>query len=90
MTCDRLGITDWQVCPFWPRMANISLVQPLGLVRQLELLIRGHLFQISTIVLKLNAPGAYPLLLGDHDSKLLASNKIGRKMSLLFRGKTKV
>ena len=65
-------------------MANISLVQPLGLVRQLELLIRGHLFQISTIVLKLNAPGAYPLLLGDHDSKLLASNKIGRKMSLLF------
>ena len=31
-TCDRLGITDWEVCSFWLRMADTSLVLPLGLI----------------------------------------------------------
>ena len=63
LTCDRLGI-KWETCPFWSRMADTSTVQPLGLIRQLDVIIGGHTFQISAVVLKLEAQGAYPLLLG--------------------------
>ena len=63
LTCDQLGI-KWETCPFWLRMADTSTVRPLGLIRQLDVIIGGHIFQISTIVLKLEAQGAYPLLLG--------------------------
>ena len=45
-------------------MADTSTVRPLGLIRQLDVIIGGHIFQISTIVLKLEAQEAYPLLLG--------------------------
>ena len=31
--CDKLGITKWDGCPFWLRMADTSTVRPLGLIR---------------------------------------------------------
>ena len=45
-------------------MVDTSSVQPTGLIRDLEVTIGGHAFWISTMVLQLNAQGAYPLLLG--------------------------
>ena len=63
LTYDRLGI-QWETYPFWLRMVDTSIVRPIGLIRQLDVIIGGHTFQISTIVLKLEAQGAYPLLLG--------------------------
>ena len=32
-TCDRLGITKWEACPFWLRMADTSTVRPIRLLR---------------------------------------------------------
>ena len=63
-TCDRLGITKWEACPFWLRMADTTTVRPIGLLRQLEVVLGGHSFLISVVILHLEAPGAYPLLLG--------------------------
>ena len=45
-------------------MTNISTVRPIGLLRQLDVVLGGHTFQISAVVLHLEALGAYPLLLG--------------------------
>ena len=45
-------------------MADTSMVRPLGLIRQLDVVLGGHTFQISAVVLHLEASGAYPLLLG--------------------------
>ena len=61
---DKLGITEWDACPFWLRMADTSTVRPIRLTRQLDVILGGHTFQISVVVLHLDAPGAYPLLLG--------------------------
>ena len=63
LTYDRLGI-QWETYPFWLRMVDTSIVRPIGLIRQLDVIIGGHTFQISSVVLKLQAQGAYPLLLG--------------------------
>ena len=63
-TCDRLGITKWEACPFWLRMADTNTVRLIGLLRQLDVVLGGHNFQISAVILHLEAPGAYPLLLG--------------------------
>ena len=63
-TCDKLGITKWDACPFWLQMANTSTIKTLGLIRQLDVILGGHNFQISAIVLHLDAPGACLLLLG--------------------------
>ena len=43
-TCDKLGITKWEACPFWLRMANTNTVQPLGLIRQLDVILGGTYF----------------------------------------------
>ena len=32
-TCDKLGITKWEACPFWLRMADTSTVRPIRLLR---------------------------------------------------------
>ena len=40
-TCDRLGIKKWDACPFWLRMADTSTVRPLGLIRQLDVIVGG-------------------------------------------------
>ena len=42
--CDRLGITDWELCPFWLRMVDTSSVKPLGLIQQLDMSIGGRMF----------------------------------------------
>ena len=63
-TRTNLGITSWENCPFWLRMADTRYVCPLDLLRKLSVIIGGHLFQISAMVLSLQSPGAYPLLLG--------------------------
>ena len=63
-TCNRLGITEWELCLFWPPMADTCSVRPLGLVRKLQIVIGGHAFEIAVVVLALNAPSAYPILLG--------------------------
>ena len=65
ITCDRLDIIAWEAFPFWLRMANTRIVQPLVLIRQLDIVFGGHTFQILVVVLYLDAPGAYPLLLGN-------------------------
>ena len=64
ITCDRLGITKWEACPFWLQRVDTSIVRPIGLIRQLDIVIGGHTFQKSVVVLHLDAPRAYPLLLG--------------------------
>ena len=43
-TCKRLGITDWEACPFWLRMVDTSSVKPLGLIQQLDMSIGGRMF----------------------------------------------
>ena len=63
-TCDTLMIQDWEPCPFWLRMTTTSSVRPTGLIRNLDITIRGHVFRISAVVLQLNVQGAYPLFLG--------------------------
>ena len=45
-------------------MADTRSVRPLGLIRKLGIIIGGHRFEISAVVLDLDAPGAYPMLLG--------------------------
>ena len=45
-------------------MVDTSTVKPLGSIQQLDIIIGGHTFQISSVVLKLESQGAYPLLLG--------------------------
>ena len=62
-TCHRLGINQWEACPFWLRIADMSFVRPLYLIQNLEIIIDGHAFQISAVVQHLNASDAYPILL---------------------------
>ena len=38
-TCDNLGITECEPCPFWLRMADTGSVRPTGLIRNLEITI---------------------------------------------------
>ena len=37
-TCEKLGI-KWENCPFWLRMADTRTVRPLGLIRELDIII---------------------------------------------------
>ena len=63
-TCKHLGITEWEACPFWLRMVDTRSIRPLGLVRKLRIVIDGHTLEIATVILALDAPGTYPILLG--------------------------
>ena len=45
-------------------MVDTHSIKPLGLIRKLGIVVGGHHFDISTVVLALDAPGAYPILLG--------------------------
>ena len=90
-TCDALGIADWEPCPFWLRMADTSSVRPTGLIRDLEVMIGGHTFRISAVVLQLQAQGAYPLLLGRPWLKTAHIKQNWRRNIITFRrGKAKV
>ena len=59
-TCERLRISSWEACPFWLRMADARSVLP----RKLGIIVGGHRFDILAVVLALDAPGTYPILLG--------------------------
>ena len=59
-TCTNLGITSWETCPFWLRMANTQSVRPLGLLQKFSIIIGGHLFEISAVVLALESQGLIP------------------------------
>ena len=90
-TCDKLGITKWEACPFWLRMADTSTVRPIGLLRQLDVVVGGHSFQISAVILHLEAHGAYPLLLGRPWLKTANIKQNWNQNVLTFRkGKTKI
>ena len=63
-TCHELGITQWEPCSFCLRMADTRSVRPIGLISNLDFILRAHTFNVSTVVLQLDAPRVYPLLLG--------------------------
>ena len=44
-------------------MVDTSTVRPIGLLRQLDVVLGGHSFQILGVILLLEAPGTFPLLL---------------------------
>ena len=50
-TCTTLGITSWENCPFWLRMADTRSVCPLRLLQKLSIVVGGHLFEIAAVVL---------------------------------------
>ena len=90
-TCDKMGITKWEECPFWLRMADTSTVRPIVLFRQLDVVVGGHSFQISAVILHLEAPGAYPLLLGRPWLKKANIKQNWNQNVLTFwKGKTKI
>ena len=60
--CARLGISDWEACPFWLRMVDTRSGRPLGLIRKLVIIVGNHRRDISVVVLALDAPGVYPIL----------------------------
>ena len=60
-TYDKLGITKWEACPFWLRMAITWSVHPIGLIRNLEFILGGHTFTLSAVILCREVPNAYPL-----------------------------
>ena len=66
-------------------MADTSTVRPLGLIRQLDVIIGGYTFQISAIVLQLDLVGAYPLFLGRPWLKIANIKQNWNKNVLTFR-----
>ena len=44
-------------------MANTCSVRPLELIRNLGIIVGSHCFDISAVILALDAPGEYPILL---------------------------
>ena len=85
-TCEQLGISEWEACPFCLRMEDTGSVRPLGLIRKLGIIIDGHHFDISAVVLALDAPGAYPILLADLGCVRLTSNRAGNIIVSVFDG----
>ena len=45
-------------------MTDTRLVRPMGLIHHLDFMLGGHMFTILAVVLRLEAPGAYRMLLG--------------------------
>ena len=44
-TCNRLGIIEWEACPFWLRTTVTHSILLLGLIRKLTIVIGGHNFE---------------------------------------------
>jgi hypothetical protein len=63
-TCRQLGITKWEPCKFWLLMANGSSVRSIGMIPDLEMVMQGHTFTISVVIMDLPHQDAYPILLG--------------------------
>ena len=90
-TCNRLGIKKRDACPFWLRMADTSTVRPFDLIRHLDVIFEGYSFQISAVVLQLDAVGAYPLWLGRPWLKTANIKQNWNKNVLTFRkGRSKI
>ena len=69
----------------------ILVIQPLGLIQQLDIFIGGHSFQISAVILDLEAPGVYHLLLGQPWLQATNVKRNWQKNLFTFRkGKTKI
>ena len=64
VTCNKIDITQWESCPFWLRMADTRSICPIGFIQNFEFTLGGHAFTVSIVILHLEAPDAYPLLLG--------------------------
>ncbi|MCO5581496.1 hypothetical protein L7F22_035381 [Adiantum nelumboides] len=63
--CAQLGITTLSDAPFAVKMADQRRVQPLGLVRHLDIRIAQLPFAVAAVVLRMeDIHGVYPLLLG--------------------------
>jgi hypothetical protein len=45
-------------------MANASSVRPIGMIPDLEMVVQGHTFTISVVIMDLPHQDAYPILLG--------------------------
>ena len=60
-TCDNLGPNQWEPCPFSLRMADTRSVL---LIHHFDFTLGGHMFTILIVVLRPDAPGPYPMLLG--------------------------
>ena len=72
-------------------MADTRFVRPLGLIQHLEFILNGHTFTISTVLLHLEAPGAYPMLLGRSWLRMAnIKQNWQRNMTSFRRGKTKI
>ena len=90
-TCHNLGLNQWEPCPFWLRMADTRSVRPIGLIRHLDFTLGGHMFTISAVVLRLEAQGAYPMLLGRPWLRTTNIKQHWQRNMISFRrGKTKV
>jgi hypothetical protein len=59
--CQQLHITK---CTFWLRMADGSSVRPVEIILDLEMVVQGHAFTISVVIMDLPSKEAYPLHLG--------------------------
>jgi hypothetical protein len=60
-TCRLLGITRWEPCTFWLRMADGNLVRPIRMIPDLEMVMQGHIFTISVVIMDLPEKNAYPV-----------------------------
>ena len=90
-TCDHLGIKGREACSFWLLIAKTRSVRPLGFIRKLEIVVSGYEFDISTVVLPLDAPWAYPLLLGRPWLRAANIKKIWQHNNISFcHGRTKI
>ena len=64
---------------------------PLGLIRRLDFILRGHTFMISVVVLLLDALRAYPMLLGRPWLRTANIKQYWQcNMTTFWRGKTKL
>ena len=90
-TCHNLSLNRWEPCPFWLWMADTRSVHPIGLIRHLDFTLGGHMLTISAVILRLEAQGAYPMLLGRPWLRTTnIKQKWQRNMISFRRGKTKV
>ena len=47
-TCHDLGITQWEACLFWLHMVDMRSVRPIGLIRNLDFILGGHLHSVHS------------------------------------------
>ena len=64
-TCRSLNLLKWDPAPFQVKMADQRRVQPLGILRKLQISVGGLPFLANFVVLRLeNSDCSYPMMLG--------------------------